>query len=60
MENIIEALAEIVIKFDSSKEYMAIFKACLKWRFYIPRRDWRRYNEGPSLKFLCDQDEEVS
>lgn len=42
MSSLNYVIGSIVVKDENIEEYLDIFKNCLKWRFVVPSRDWRR------------------
>lgn len=59
VERHVTSLASIVVRRESAKRLMDIFKACLKWRFVILDGGWREENYCSRLQQVCLVDETI-
>ncbi|KAI3656083.1 hypothetical protein MP638_002708 [Amoeboaphelidium occidentale] len=59
VERHVTSLASIVVRRESAKRLMDIFKNCLKWRFVILDGWWREENYCSRLQQVCLVDETI-
>jgi hypothetical protein len=59
VEHFINTFTESRYWDDRIKEYLELFKYCLKWRFVVPDGEWRYRGSEEHLLMMCFADEEL-